>query len=459
MVTIKEGPGWIIDGHFKLVHLIRLDEFEDLLNKMTLAVQAVIKQPEKKIVARHHLTQLHERIDMLKGKMHRRQRSINWIGSAWKWLAGNPDAADWDEVLKNENNIIENNNHQYKINERILRITKDITQRINQVINSTVIQTSSSNRAIHEQNVMDELLVVKEDVNEIVRACQMARSGIVNTNLLDHEEINRLISEVETLPYANVVEALQFGKPSVYTNDSILLYVLSMPKVSRTEYNLLLTRASILGGKQVDLPYSKILANHEDTYGIISNCLSMGNMTTCDESSLEKLEEEGCVVRLLKGGHANCAIRTNTASITELIKEDTIFVTNFQGKLYSKNISKDLSGTYLIQLYNESIRLNNRTFVSLTATSLQALPPVLTNTSLKVNKVDIEYLHDMSIKNIKILNGLSYRLNTYTATDVTILLILAIVVWMIWRKLHRKIDLPKIQILPPPVLPTPNISS
>ena len=457
MVTIKEGQGWVIDGHFNLVHIIRLDKLEELVGKMTETVESKITTPERKSVASHHLTQLHERLDSLKGKAHRRPRSINWIGSAWKWLAGNPDAA-LDKVLRNEEDTVSNNNQQYKINERVLKITEDITQKINWVINSTANQVASSSKATQEQGIIDELLVIKEEVNEIIRACQMARSGIVNTNLLDQEEINRVIGEVETLPYANTVEALQFGKPSVFTNDSVLLYVLSMPKVSGTEYNLLLTRASILEGKQVDLPFSKILVNHEETFGITSDCLSMGNMTVCDENSLEKLDEDGCIVRLLKGGHANCAIRSNTATILELIKEDTIFITNFNGVLTSKGITKDLLGTYLIRLYNESIQLGNKTFTSITTTSLQALPPVLTNTTAIEHKIDVKYLHSMNMNNIRILSSLSSKLNTYTATDITILLIFAVLILKIWRTIYKKVDLPKIQ-LPPPAIASPNISS
>lgn len=36
---------------------------------------------------------------------------------------------------------------------------------------------------------------------------RMAKAGVVNSNLLSNEEINRLISENEVLPYSNAIQA------------------------------------------------------------------------------------------------------------------------------------------------------------------------------------------------------------------------------------------------------------
>ena len=64
----------------------------------------------------------------------------------------------------------------------------------------------------------------------------MAKAGIVNTNLLDTLELERLISEEESLPYENLIEAAEYANPSIYTNGTILLYVLLVPKVISQKY-------------------------------------------------------------------------------------------------------------------------------------------------------------------------------------------------------------------------------
>lgn len=42
------------------------------------------------------LEKIRIQLNELKGpETARLKRSINWIGSAWKWIAGSPDATDW----------------------------------------------------------------------------------------------------------------------------------------------------------------------------------------------------------------------------------------------------------------------------------------------------------------------------------------------------------------------------
>lgn len=79
--------------------------------------------------------------------------------------------------------------------------------------------------------LLNKVFVLKEQISEIIRASQMAKTGIVNTNLLDQSEIQRIISVQKNLPYQNLVEAMEYAKPSIYSNRTLLIYVLSVPKV------------------------------------------------------------------------------------------------------------------------------------------------------------------------------------------------------------------------------------
>ncbi|KAI8120096.1 hypothetical protein CVS40_8606 [Lucilia cuprina] len=174
----------------------------------------------------------------------------------------------------------------------------------------------------------NKILVLKEQISEIVRASQMAKTSIVNTNLLDQLEIEKIISE-ESLPYQNLIEAAEYAKPSMYTNGTILLYVISVPKVTSQKYRVILARATSLKGKQVNLRYHNLMVNEDETYGIIGYCFRIRNTTICETNKLRKLPEDGCDARLLKGGNADCHFITNMEEIVELLNDNTIFVTNF----------------------------------------------------------------------------------------------------------------------------------
>lgn len=126
-----------------------------------------------------------DRLKELVSTKTRSRRSIDWLGSAWTWIAGSPDATDWNQILASQDDIIENNNQQYRINEKLFNVSLEATTRINQLIsrfNNIDKETESSST---ENDVLNKVLIVKEEVNEMVRACQRARGGIVNSNLLD----------------------------------------------------------------------------------------------------------------------------------------------------------------------------------------------------------------------------------------------------------------------------------
>lgn len=441
LVTMEQGSGWIVNGYFKLVHTINLDEYHKALTIIEDGMREMAQSPMKTIIELHlNITKL--RLSELQGNKQRKPRSINWIGSAWKWIAGSPDAIDWDSILKTQNEIITNNNNQYVINEQIFNITRTSVNKVDEMIAYANSISKNINSESLEILTSNKLLVIKEQISEMVRASQMAKNGIVNTNLLDKFELERLISEEETLPYENSIEAAEYAKPSIYTNGTFLLYVLSVPKVNPQEYRVILARASSSKEKQVELQYKNFMLNKEETYGMTGNCFTINNTTICEKSMLKKLPEDGCDARLLKGGNANCHFIRNSAEIIELISDNTIFVTNFNGYLTSANETRSINGTFLVQLNNETLQIGNQTFTSKTFTKIQALPSVLTNVTSKGIKLNLEYIHALNQDNISHIKVLGTSFHISTTIEAVILGILAVTCYRIWKKITGTITIP-----------------
>ena len=198
--------------------------------------------------------------------------------------------------------------------------------------------TNGKDYNLIEQNTINEIIVLKDEINEIVRACQMAKNEIVNTNLLNQAEFNRILDELETLLYNNVIEAVEYATLSVYTNGSHLLYILSIPKLGKSFYNLLLTRATINEGKQIDLKFKKVLINEAKTYELRDDCLSINNSTICRRSSVIKLVEDDCLNCILKGGSVRCKYKFNQEEVIEILNEDVVYVTNFNGVIKANRV-------------------------------------------------------------------------------------------------------------------------
>lgn len=442
IVTIQEGSGWIINGYFKLIHIINMEKYSEMVDQLTL----VANQDDNQQVLSHMIQQMNDHLAELRGTQTRRTRSIDWIGSAWKWLAGNPDASDWNKILDSQDDVIRNSNHQYQINSQVFELTRNITKKINElVLRSNNVSAKYDMEKLH-QEALNKALVLKEAISEIIRACQLAKKGIVNSNLLDKNELNDVIAETKNLPYGNIIEAVEYGEPSIYTNGSLILYVLAIPKVSGKEYTLLRTRGAITRGLQVDLAYEKILSTHDETYGITKECLKTNNTTICEMGALTKLPEDGCIPRILKGGDAPCHFIANMAEVIELIAPDTVFITNYIGNVTSNGVTQVLKGTYLIQLTNETVHLGGKNFTSYTKSGLQALPPVLTNITDKGLRVNLDFVHQVGLNNIKQLKNLNTKNIAFTVMEMSTIGILAWAIWCIWLKLTKRTDIPKVQI-------------
>ncbi|KAI8120057.1 hypothetical protein CVS40_8594 [Lucilia cuprina] len=167
------------------------------------------------------------------------------------------------------------------------------------------------------------------------------------------------------------------------------------------------------------------MVNEDETYGIIGDCFHIRNTTICEANKLRKLPEDGCDARLLKGGNADCHFITNMEEIVELLNDNTIFVTNFNGTIKNEKEERTINGTFMIQLKNESLKIGNQTFSSKDATTIQTLPSIFTNVTNKGLKLSLEYIHTSNLKNIEHIKKLGEAFNISTIIEAIVLIILA----------------------------------
>ncbi|KRK05613.1 LOW QUALITY PROTEIN: uncharacterized protein Dyak_GE27405 [Drosophila yakuba] len=136
--------------------------------------------------------------------------------------------------------------------ESALLINK-VVQRVNAIDGDLQATALTLHRAI----------ILANQVGEIIKACQFAKTGTVNSNLLDHEEVETILNEVSNLPYQNAIEAIEFSRPSVVTNGTMILYILAFPKVTTESYKFM--HSTISEGRQVVLEHNKLAASPDET--------------------------------------------------------------------------------------------------------------------------------------------------------------------------------------------------
>lgn len=445
IISIREGNGNIISGHFKLIHQIDLSCYEDVLSRIQMEIKDISSTSLLKPQLAYQVNETHKLLGELKYHKSKAKRSINWIGSAWKWIAGSPDASDWDTILSSQNRLIDNNNEQYKINNAI-------TQRIHQILkqhNEIQLHLEGNADDVFQQTMFNRLQLLKEEVKEIVRAVQLAKGGIINSNLLDKEEINRLVNEIETLPYYNEIEAIEHAEPTMLMRDMMILYVISIPKTNGEAFHHVKLRSTIKNNKQIHLEYSEILLNQHRIYAITSQCKNRRETTICGLNQLQELNEDHCINQLMKGFNAGCEFSFNEKEIIEPVNQNTIFLNNFNGTLKHNDSVKHLYGNFLIQYQNETLEIKGWTFTNREIKTSQILPPVLlTNITERGVRLNLEYLHNLHQKSISLLDKLTIDYENSNTTDIGIIIIIIIAIILfiariVYQKRSKMVWIPK----------------
>lgn len=457
----------MITGNYKIIHLINLTTFEEVLDKMDTDINRLIPKnsaylPQLEL----QKSKIRNLLEQLQDKTPRKEkRSINWIGSAWKWLAGNPDATDWDSIVAENNKLSTNNNRQYHINEYLTKVTDTLIDNYNKIIG--VINTNTTEK--YEQIIFNKLSLLKEEIGEIVLAGQLAKRGIVNSNLLSKIEISDILSKIESLPFRNELQAIEFAEPMMLVKKSVLLYVVCLPQTEGTTFNNIIVKSTIKNNKRIHLSFSNLFISQHLQFGIIGKCIEIDETILCKRSQLQKLTKDDCVLKLLNGEKVKCDFNYESRPIVELINESTLFLTNYVGNITYGRHFRNLNGSFLINFFNESIEVDNLKYTNWESKTYHILPPLLQNNLTEGEiKLDLQYLHKLHLDNVEKLSSISSNDGLFLGSNLTILLIGATINLILFAFLRqqsknkKKILIPSFEPLKlniPIVDPNPCINS
>lgn len=403
IIAINTGMAKIQNGNFKLIHVIELDKYEKLITEL----RPILKNhfTENQLLfpyLNHELLHIQDLLNNL--KPHKIRRSLDFIGSAWKWIAGNPDHEDFEIIKDKINNVLENNNKQVIINQLHNDRINNITTITNDIINAIKKDNSLTDQLA--LNIQFKLKLIKEELVNIGYAIHWAKSGIVNSIMLSKSEIKLATDTLdkENLPYATPEEALDFADVKIITNSSCLFYIISIPLTTKEIYEKLLIKPIKRNNVANEIKYNVILKNNEDTFGIIKNCKTINNLSICNKNSIVNISNSTCIPNLLKSLESTCdKINNHHIPNIEEVSEGILLLNQFNGIINIENISYNLNGTFLIKFHNVTIIINGTSFISREVSTFRALPAILQPTPREKDYrelLSLQMLKEAQINNI-----------------------------------------------------------
>lgn len=349
-------------------------------------------------------------------KQKKAKRSLNFIGSAWKFIAGNPDHDDFVLLKGKLNDLLENSNKQVVIN-------REYNERINKITNVTdeILNMLKKDKIFENTLALSteyKIRIVKEELLNVVESIRLAKSNVVNSNILSREEVETIIENFDTddMPYRNVEDILEFADVTVFHNSTHYFYIINVPKTHNVNYEEFLIKPVKRNNVINRIEYEYILKNGVDYFGIVEKCKNFNSLSICKDNNVRNISHTTCIPRLFKSSEARCN-KTNGhhVPLVEEIAADTLLFNDFKGKVDINGTEQDLRGTYLIKFKNITITVNNQSYRSLETTNIQLLPPLLHVGVEKDELVEIlsmELIKEMHINNTRQIKLLEAKKET-----------------------------------------------
>lgn len=447
-----------------------MDQYEKVTSDIatTLNTDAFKNDPLYPYLS-HELLQTQELLSNLKPKIEK--RSLNFIGTAWKWVAGNPDHEDFLTIQDKMNSVLKNNNQQVIINKSLTDRLNNLTLISNKI--EKFVQTNENFRNEHLSSLQYKLKLIKEELINIKYAISFAKIGTINTLMLSQKEIKLAtqILDKEKLPYASPEEALEFSNVKIITNHSSLLYIVNIPITTEQTYEKIRIKPVKNKNVIVEIPQDFVLKNQNQIYSISEKCKTFNNLAICNQIYVNDISNSSCISKILQSLNSHCNKISNQHIPTiEQIAPDMILVNDFKGTLNIDQTNRELNGTFVIKFSNVTITINNRSFSSQEVTSIEALPAILQPTPREQQYREIlslEMMKELSIQNtdeIRLLEAENKR-DKWTnyglmATIFFIFIIISLKIYsktVIRDKAHLKIEIEPKEQQPQINLPSPDM--
>lgn len=352
-----------------------------------------------------------------------RVRRWNALGRAWKWMAGSPDSDDLKAINSSINQLVDNNNDQIEINQKLQISLVNLTNYLNDINSLDSQNFNEISKELDSLKILFNLDLINDEIEAIRNAIIFSKLNILNNKLLTSEETEEITTRLETqgIHQHLIDEALQFATTSVVTNGEVILYIVGIPNFSKVTFQQLRVEAVINRAERIIIPGKFFFKSGSNLYLLTTPCAKLSNWTICKTSELKDVSNDRCISNVIMGFPSNCSYEATHNHIPVIeMGSTTVLLNDVNDTLCNTCGATDrhLQGSYLIVYENCSITFQNFTFTNAIIRVVEQ-PFFAPSTDLNISRiqtyttVSINRIHQLHLENI---NKLGYL---QTKADVT----------------------------------------
>lgn len=249
-------------------------------------------------------------------------RSINELGTIFKWITGTPDHEDMITIQTKVNELIQNNNQQNQINSAIF---KEVTK----------ITTLLRNIKINQEFLLKKyrLKLLSLDLQNLLDTITFSKARILNPKILNKEDMIKIFNHEKL--NITLIDLLDVSSFSIISFQGLIIVFIKYPTIN---HNCKLYHAKAISQTDGKLFVNNKIANCNNTFYLINNFKK-----EIYNSFAQIMYTPNCFVNLLNEQFTTCKKLSEKNKPIEIITDGAILVsgTNCINETW-------LTGTYLV---------------------------------------------------------------------------------------------------------------
>lgn len=402
IVLVKHRSCKIQTGTIKLIHPINLHQIEESIELLTTRFYSKLTptNPLNEIV-KFRIRKLYSTLHALKPHRHNRPKRWNQLGTAWKWIAGSPDANDLRIINTTLSELVSQNNKQYRINDNINIRIGQLTQTVNEIANS-LNRHNDELDVVQGVTTMLNVDIINELLDNIQEAISFSKIAVINNKMLTTRELNMIRATLEDQGVETIFpeEALQFVTPKIAVKDKDLLYILHVPELENSHSTIIRIFPLIVNDQIIRTYPSHLIRQGSKFYKTSKPDDFVQRSSYIDEF------EDDCIRPIILGRQANCISVYSNETTQKLIDENTVLISNAKNHSLESNCGPDnrtITGSYMLKFTNCTLKFNDQKFHNLEIISNHeiihgAFNNILINWTMQ-NRYNIAEIGDTAISN------------------------------------------------------------
>lgn len=224
-VPLPKGEIAVYKSYLYLIHSIYLSGLENDIGDLRY-IKNIVKDKNQVASIGADENEIRRLFSILRSS-ERKKRSIDFIGSALKFIAGTPDHNDLVILNEREDRLIEAEHQQIEINTIFTKRINELTKEINTLRTNANLRKPDGSDIFELTSIRNQRIISL--LTNIIYSISLAKLNIVNEVLLSTAEVKEVL-DAESLPIS-LSSLLSASKVKVYASSDEIKYIIKIPNL------------------------------------------------------------------------------------------------------------------------------------------------------------------------------------------------------------------------------------